>query len=260
MSYIIAFVKFTDSGAAYPVECFRNDLTVGEQVLVQYPKRPLAVATVLDLAFLNWNCSGRIRCKLTEAERALDGHWNPQRPHVVVGLVSGDALASGLSDLGWVKLKPRQIYRFAMTYSNAESSANVLIRKNGVDLQILPLREVHPVIPFRTVQENPREGRFVSHYLAQTTFNLYEGILRFADSFMADCDNFDRFFKSVGSSDRRTEELKQQSASRKANSNESDSYTYGDYHRDCSDGSGSAVYAGDGVSIGSGGRIFDDGR
>ena len=99
------------------------------------------------------------------------------------------------------------------------------------------------------------------HYFAHTTFNLYEGILRFAVSFMSDEGNYDRFFKSVGSSDRRTEELRQEAERRKRMKAEREPDALSDYYDEMSDGSGDNVYLGDGMWVGAGGSLHDeDGR
>ena len=100
--------------------------------------------------------------------------------------------------LGWVQLKPGHVHIAVLTNSNQTASANILVRKNGVDLHILPARRSAMPERFGQDHESLTEGRVVRHHLSLTTFNLYEGILRFAASFMSDEGDYERFFKSVG--------------------------------------------------------------
>jgi hypothetical protein len=100
----------------------------------------------------------------------------------------------------------------------------------------------------------------VHHSLAHTTFNLFEGVLRFARSFISDGGDYDRYFKPVGSSDRRTEKLKEAAAARRKARVEREANGPSDYYEMVSDGSGAAVYGGDGMWIGPGGSLHDWGR
>ena len=195
MSYIIAFVKFSTSGDAYPVECFRTDVSVGDAVLVQLPNRRLTPATVVQVRYLSWRCGGQIRGKVSEAVLREDGYWSLRNCPVVVGLATNEVFIAEVKRQGWVPLKRGHVHMAALTNSNQTLSANILVRRNGIDLQILPTRRSTLPRPFELSQESITEGRVVRHYFAHTTFNLYEGILRFADSFMSDEDNYDRFFR-----------------------------------------------------------------
>lgn len=260
MSYIIAFVEFTTPGNTYSVECLRTDIKVGDAVLVQVPNKRITPATVVHVGYLNWNCAGQIKGKLSEGMRGDDGYWTLKNSQKVIGFATNDVFIAELKRRGWVSLKHQQTYRAALTNSNQTLSANVLVRKNGIDLQLLPARRATLPTPLSVSQESLTEGRVVRHHFAHTTFNLYEGILRFATSFMSDEDNYDRFFEAVGVRDRRTEPLKQKSESRRRARAEAESDGLSDYYEMVSDGSGSAVYGGDGMWIGAGGRLHDWGR
>ena len=230
MSYIIAFVQFTPTGEIYPVECLRTDIEVGDEVLVQLlltdlevalarlrdeleakkgiahrPDRHVKRATVAMLAYLNWNCSGQIRAKVSEAVLEEDGYWTIHDVPAVVGFATNGVFVSELERLGWVPLKCRQTYRFGLTQSNQTASANILVRKNGIDLQMLPASRTALPQPLELPQESLTEGRVVRHFFAQTTFNLYEWVLQFAASFRADEGNYDRYFQPVGSKDKSIE-------------------------------------------------------
>jgi hypothetical protein len=258
MSYIIAFVQFSSQGDVYPVECFRTDVAVGDAVLVQLPKRQLTPAKVVEVGYLSWKCAGQIRAKMSEARQSDDGYWSLRDAPGVVGLATNKVFIAELRRRGWVPLKRKNIHMAALTNSNTTASANILVRRNGIDLHILAVKRDRLPRPFDSSQEGFREGRVVRHYFSQTGFNLYEGILRFAESFMSDEGNYDRFFNSVGSSDRRTEKLRQESEARRKSGSQRDTEDgLSDYYGMMSDGTGGSVYAGDGMWIGSGGRLHE---
>lgn len=260
MSYIIAFVQFSVPGNVYPVECLRTDIDVGDAVLVHLPNRRLTPATVVQICYLSWKCVGQIRGKVSEALQGEDGYWSLHNCPSVVGFATNEMFVAELKSRGWVPLKRGHIHMAALTNSNQTLSANILVRRNGIDLQILPAKRSILPPPFGLSQENITEGLVVRHHFAHTTFNLYEGILRFADSFMSDAGNYDRFFKSVGSSDRRTEKQKQEAEERRRSRAEREQDGLSDYYDMVSDGSGAPVYGGDGMWIGAGGTIHGWGR
>lgn len=257
MSYIIAFVQFSVPGDAYPVECLRTDIGVGDSVLVHLPNRRLKPATVVQISYLSWKCIGQIKGKVSEALLDEEGYWSVRNCPSVVGFATNEMFVAELKRRGWVPLKSGQIHMAALTNSNQIFSANILVRRNGIDLQMLPERRSSLPRPFSLNQESITEGQVVRHYFAHTTFNLYEGILRFADSFMSDEGNYDRFFKSVGSSDRRTDKQKQEAENRRKSRIEREPDGLRDYYDMVSDGSGASVYGGDGMWIGAGGSLHD---
>lgn len=75
MSYIVAFVSFDENGKEFPMECFRTDLRVGDEVLVRRGNGTLAHAYVKNLQYLNWNCSGLIECKKSECTIDIDNYF-----------------------------------------------------------------------------------------------------------------------------------------------------------------------------------------
>lgn len=258
MSHIIAFVQFSVHGNLYPVECFRTDVGVGDEVLVLQPNRPLTRAEVVEVRYLGWNCPGKIRGKVSEAVRGTDGYWSLQNCPTAVGMTTNEVFIAEVKHRGWVPLKRNHVHSAALTNSNATDSANILVRTNGIDLQILPTRRKSLPRPFEFKPERFSEGRAVRHYFSHTILNLYEWILCFSDSFMSNEGNYDQFFNSVGSSDRRTEELKQAAEARKrAKGQRREEDGLSDYYDAVSDESGGSVYAGDGMWIDSGGSLHD---
>lgn len=256
MSYIIAFVTYSNPDREFPVECFRPDLVLNDSVVVRRSDGKLTNAIVRRLQYLSWDCAGRIECKLSEAAVANDGNIVvPQGSPLIVGLATAEAFIKALRSRGWIPLKSKQIMYKVLANVNASHTAYIFIRRNGIDVQLLPLNGQKNLD--RTVHASfrPREGRVVRHYLAHTTFNLYEGMLRFSDSFLKDEPDLERYFVSQGADDRRTDELKAQSEMRKRQRSE-----MADIYDACSDGSGGPAYLSDGIWITSGGRTHDWGR
>lgn len=67
MSYIIAFVSFSEIEKEYPVQCFRTDLRAGDEVVVRRADGKLRLAFISKRQYLNWDCNGRIECRRKEA-------------------------------------------------------------------------------------------------------------------------------------------------------------------------------------------------
>ena len=202
MSYIIAFVKFFNLNEEYPVECFRTDIKPADNVIVELSDRRLATATVVALKYLNWDCKSKIICKAGEGT-ASDGGVNlVQGTPRKIGLVSADCLIALLRERGWTPFRYTKTYRTVLAYNNEVQTGRIWLRKNGVDFQVLS--DVQPMPrAFSKPSLSIMDGRFVRHYLSHTTFNLFEGAVRFAEAFERNEGAYDRFFVSVGQGDRR---------------------------------------------------------
>lgn len=202
MTYIVAFVRLDESANDYAVDCLRTDLKVGDEVLVSLQDRESKSGVISALQYLNWDCNGRILCKL---EELIADRYGALIPRVgaadVVGLATISSTMKHLISHGWIVQKPvSKAYRAALTVSNSTASANIFFRKNGVDLQLLPCKHSSTPVPNSPIHINRSSGRFISHFLSQSGFNLYEGVDRFSRSFLSDENNYERFFsKSVGS-------------------------------------------------------------
>ena len=252
MSYIIAFVSFSESGKGFPVQCFRTDLRVGDEVVVRRTDGKLRIASILQLQYLNWDCNGRIECRREEILVDETGNITlPKGSPLHVGISTQDAFTKYLKASGWVPIKSRhKMYRVVLAYVNDHSVSYIFTRRNGIDIQVIPKVDSRPVKPYSYYESSFSDGKVVRHSLAHTTFNLFEGVLRFANSFQNSEKDLERYFVPQGSTDKRTEELKQ-----KASRDE-----MLDIYDACSDGSGGPAYLGDGVWIDSGGGLHDRGR
>lgn len=256
MSFINAFVKYSETGKEYPLDCLRDDLVPGDEVLTRRSDGKLASGVVVRTEFLNWQCGARIECKLSEARINADGlPIPPSNSPFVLGLTTNEALVAALKGRGWVPQKRGNVHRYVLAFTNDVQTAFILIRSNGVDLQLLDSKLEGAMQPYVVQQLSVTQGKFVRHHFSHCGFNLYEGILRFAQAFEINSGNYDRYFVSVGASDKRTEALKEDSKQRRAErSKESSLYDA------LSLGDGEPVYLSDGVWITAGGGVHDWGR
>lgn len=257
MSYIIALVKFLDSDQPFPVECFRTDLAAHDQIVVRLGNGQLRYALVVAIKYLNWDCKGRIECKASESsENHLGDIVLPYGSPINMGITTHAAFVFAAKGLGWIPLKPSQrTYRNVLGSTNETSTAYVFVRRNGIDIKISEKVSKELLKPYSLCQCSLSDGITVRHSLSHTSFNLFEGILRFCRSFTANGRDLERYFVPVGSSDKRTEELKAMSVARKSQHSEMQ-----DIYDACSDGGGGPAYLGDGMWITSTGRIEDQGR
>lgn len=217
MSYIIAFVSFAGLNKEFPVQCFRTDMNLDDKVIVRRADGKLRLATIEKLQYLNWDCNGRIECKREESTLNVDGDIVlPKGCPLIYGVSTADIFVSELKLNGWIPITPgKRMYRTALAYINASSIAYIFVRKNGLDIQILPRQNIIEIKPYSLYEHSFNTGKVVRHSLAHTTFNLFEGILRFSNSFISNEDDLERFFSPQGAADKRTEELKRQANQRK---------------------------------------------
>ena len=257
MSYIIAFVNFIGSNKEFPYECYRTDLAIGDVVVVRRSDGKLRLAIISQLKYLNWDCSGHVECRKEECSVDGDGKFIlPKDSPIAYGLSSQEALINSLISIGWFQLKPRQkMYRAIFANYNSGSIAYIFLRRNGLDLQILPRAENESVRPYSLYKGSLTDGRVVRHSLSHSSSNLYEDMISFSDRFLGDKKDLDYYFIQQGSSDKRTEELREQSRMSRESRNE-----MRDLYDACSDGSGGPAYLGDGVWLTSDGGAHDWGR
>lgn len=257
MTYITAFVFFSDPAKEFPAQCFRTDLAPGDDVIVRKESGELVIAKVNSLRYLNWDCRLRIECKRDEV--SLDAHECivlPKGCPLNYGISTPVAFAMKLEAAGWIRMKKtKRMYTYVLRNINATSTAYIFVRKNGIDIQIFQGIEDKPIEQGLLLGHSFSDGRVVRHSLSHTKFNLYEGILRFSKSFLDNEENLDRYFVCQGSSDRRTDELKENTRLRNMHRNE-----MLDIYDACSGEDGEPAYLGDGMWITSDGRTHDWGR
>ncbi len=256
MSYIIAFVSFSESDKEFPVQCFRTDVKPNDEVVIRRSDGKLRLAKILHTKYLNWDCKGKIECKKSECTFDPVGKLIlPKSSPITYGLSTPEQLIKALKSCGWVQIKSRQrTYRTVLANLNSTSTAYMFFRRNGVDIQVVPRVGEEAIKPYSLYRGSFSEGKVVRHFFAHTTFNLLEGLQRFSDSFLHNENDLERYFVPQGQSDKRTEELKKQALESKSSRNEMI-----DIYNACSDGDGSA-YLGDRIWISSDGSLNDWGR
>ncbi len=227
MSYIVAFVRLPGTSKEYPVRCFRTDIKPEDAVIVELFGDRFEIGKVSTVKYLDWDCEARVVCKVGEGEITSRGvQFAPGTPSSV-GIVSGEMLIARLRERGWTPYHSLvTTYRMVLAFNNEIQTARILVRRHGVDFQLLPdLQALPPALSQASVAR--AEGRFVQHFLAHTTFNLYEGVIRFAEAFERNQGNYDRFFVSVGERDRRTVEQKAAAKAKRARREDSGFYWQG---------------------------------
>ncbi|MFC1578980.1 hypothetical protein ACFL3Y_01165 [Pseudomonadota bacterium] len=171
---------------------------------------------------------------MVEASQNSDGQIIlPKGTPIANGFSSSDTFIKELKSHGWVPIKSRRTqYRAVFGYANQSRIAYIFIRKNGIDIQMLPRTEGEELKPYGLHQLSFSEGTVVQHFLAHTTFNLFEGLLRFSKSFIRNEKDLDRYFEPQGSRDKRNEALRKQGEARDAErrrlKKERDYYDLGD--------------------------------
>ena len=244
-------MAFAGIGTDYPFNYLRSDILPGDGVLVKRDDGQVRQGVVSRITYLDWDCSGFVACKTSEAEMGPHGLVIPPGYPIVKGLVDIRTMADHLRAQGWTPLKTSNIWKIAYALQSGADRANILLRRRGVDLQILP-GWTHPLPPsMGAIDTSPSQGRIVRHFLSQTTFNLYEGVARFAEAFENGAGDYDRFFRPVGSRKRRTPELMDRIGQDRSGSFDRDLY-------EALGGDGGPVYLGDGLSIGASGSWHDD--
>lgn len=210
LSYIVAFVDLDEHTKPIPVECYRTDLIVGDQVVVSVDDGSLRRAIVVELQNLNWSCRHRIECKASEATETSKGQiLLPGESPVRVGICTEESFISAAQAIGCIPVKPsHRTYRLILLAENAKIRARIFLRKNGIDLQLVDKDPNGLPEPYSIVNSSLSEGQSVRHYYSHTKFNLFEGILRFCRSVMNDEPDLSRYFIAVGSNDKRPEEFK----------------------------------------------------
>ncbi|RWH73051.1 MAG: hypothetical protein EOQ86_26395 [Mesorhizobium sp.] len=139
MSYIIAHVAFDRSDRTYPVNCFRTDVMIGDDVVVRMKDGALKWAHVADLNYLNWGCRHTVECLAREADFTRSGIFLPPGESLsVCGMARPLDLAMHLNKIGWIRRRPaNRAYRVVFTAANETRTGLILLRKNGIDVQIL---------------------------------------------------------------------------------------------------------------------------
>jgi hypothetical protein len=249
MSYIIAFGSYGNETKTYPVNCWRTDIKAGDAVVVQqgHEGSPLKRAVVVATHYLNWTCQHSIACLASEARFDSLGITLPKPTPYVSGLSRAEALKARLKQTGWQQHLPvsRQ-FKSAHSFYNSQQHANIFMRANGIDIQIIDSHENEALTRDRRLSFMFREHfRIVRHTLSHSGVNLFELTAQFADRFRDGAGSYDEFLKPVGRSDKRTDELRQMAEEGREGT---------DLYAALGGFGGEPIYVGDGLYLSAGGR------
>lgn len=246
MSYIVAFVCLSMRGAAYRFNCFRDDVGAGDEVLVRLVNGAYRPGTVEKIEYLDWDCGGAVVCKMAEAIKKDNDFVPGPSASPFRGLTNNRAMLQFLLSRGWVSLGHGKNVKAVCGYHNGTAKAHIWFTNRSVRLEIPHSPEALPSKGTFTAV-TPHASKLVMHRFSRTTFNLYEGIARFAAAFEANTGDYDRFFKPVGSKTRQPIEME---PVRQERDEMADLYK-------AMGGDGGSVYLSDGIYLGPGGSLRD---
>lgn len=200
MHYLVAYARSDSNDKLLAFSCSRTDIRVGDRVLTGLNNATFAFGVIHSLRHSNcMGVSGRIMCKESEAERNGQGKWSPKcGTPSSVGITDVMQLADELLARGWTNCNPKGGQRLGWSrhlgYHNGQQAARIHIRSdliifyitNGNKLNLNP-------IALALLREH-KAGPWVRHELIDNTFNLLEGVVRFACAFEVNSCDYDRFF------------------------------------------------------------------
>lgn len=251
MSYIIAHVAFDRSDRTYPVNCFRTDIIVGDDVVVRMKDGALKGAHVADLNYLNWECRHAIECLAREAYFTRSGILVPPGvPLSVRGMARPLDLVMHLNRIGWIRRRPaNKAYRVAFTATNGRRTGLILLRKNGVDVQILHGLPDEEMKRDSVLSTSRLKSPFFEQGFYGSQQNVLKRIAAFAEAFLRDDPGLEEMVVALWTA----KKLPSRPRDIRATEDKDDLYSiFG--------GTGDPVYMGDGIWLTAGGGAHDWGR
>jgi len=193
LSYIIAHVALDKSGKTYPVNCLRTDISVGDEVVIKMNNRPLRWGRVDDINYLNWKCQNTIECLASEAEFTANGIVLPPGESLSIkGLARPYELAVCLFKMGWTPRRAAsKMYRMAYSAANETQTALILMRKNGIDVQIIEAVPAEDTKPNSTLSTSRADGPFIGQPFHGSLHNILERTAAFAEAFLRGASNLE---------------------------------------------------------------------
>jgi hypothetical protein len=185
MSYIIAHVKFGNSPQSYPVNCFRDDIQDGDEVVVKMIDGALKYARVFGVSYLHWDCKHTVECLVSEATVMGDDITLPEGdPLLHKGMTRDEDLKRSLHETGWVQRGvTNKVHRLAYMAVNTNRTALILFRKNGIDVQILSGQPHGEMSSNNVLQVTPSAGNFIRQPYRDSPYNVFERTAVFAKEF-----------------------------------------------------------------------------
>jgi hypothetical protein len=242
MSYIIAHVQTDNWTKPLQVNCFRNDIQGGDEVVVKMEDGTLERARVFKVCFQNWNkCKHTVECLVSEATLDGDVVVLPEGGSLFhKGMTRDEDLERKLDEFGWVHCRDaNKIAQPAYMWVNKSRTALISFRRRnekskGIDIQIWRGQPDVEMSSNNVLRVRPPACRVIWQPYHDSPYNILERTADFASEFQKD-----RQPPRVRGTHRK------QSTSREPD----EGYTTKDIYDDNSDGEGGKVYLGDGVYI-----------
>ena len=173
-------MAFDKSGKTYPVNCLRTDIAVGDNVVVNMNNRPPKWAHVDDINYLNWGCQHTIECLASEAQFTADGIVLPPGESLSIkGLARPYELAVSLFKMGWVPRRAAsKMYRMAYSAANQTQTALILMRKNGIDVQLIEGLPAEGMKPNSVLSISRTDGPFIGQPFHGSLHNILRNATR----------------------------------------------------------------------------------
>jgi hypothetical protein len=201
VSYRIAHVRFTPDGHAYPVNCHRADIGPGSQVVVHLPNREpkLKRAEVVEVAYLNWDCTNTIIGLVSEVAIEKDGSFTVTRgPRNPRDVDTPKELVDQLIERAWrYYYSANKVWRAVYTKTVGDQAFFILSRVNGIDFMTCPAGKA-PKPEGRKLRMALSEGRCARHGYYGSGVDLYRFTLDFAEAVEAGQTDLKDFFVSRG--------------------------------------------------------------
>lgn len=205
MNYLLAYVHFDSDNKLLAFSCSRTDIRTGDRVLAwHYSAGVHAFCVIHSLRYSN--CSdvrGRIMCKESESEMNEQGRWIPKLgTPSSVGITNVKQLADELLARGWTNcnVKGSQAMGWSrhLGYYNGQQTARIFIRCDLITFYIVDGNKLSLSPIALALHRENNAGPWVRHELTDNTFNLLEGVVRFACAFEEKLCDYDRFFIPQG--------------------------------------------------------------
>ncbi|WP_157602968.1 hypothetical protein [Sphingomonas sp. PR090111-T3T-6A] len=186
MTYRVAFVRFSDGGEEYPVNCHRSDMKSGDRVIVFLPnlEKNTKLADVVRVEFLDWNCANTLVCRQSEYRGREGEVWYIERdgpePKVPETPLS---LAQWFDKRGWRAYRTRSsVWKVVFIKEIGSQKGLVFFRSRGIDVQILN-GDVNLSADGDYISAATREGMFVRNHYFNSGVDLLEYTMNFALAF-----------------------------------------------------------------------------
>ena len=215
MTYKVAFVSDGPDTFRIAVSCYRADVKVGDIVYINERNKSYYSSffgIVREIHYLG--PLGESRIVISEAEEWISfigkvrRKEHAPRPSIFNGILNHELFIKELSAKGWITLQRHRYRSSTCSHSTVGvysiqakgRTAFIYLHNTDVFLQVID-RHIDNIVQSacsRLTKPNSNLGNTVHHALSMTSFNLYDGLLRFSKSFIDGEKDLSRYFISQG--------------------------------------------------------------